>query len=81
MRNGTSKNMKSSVTGICQACMVESNTNLYHGSLTVDSTDISKSKGLGLKVELCIDCYDKMVIAEQIEYWKMHIEEEKNRSP
>ena len=66
--------------GYCQDCEIETQTKLYHSGLVLNSTDKSKSEGLGLKVELCTECYEKMVIAEQIEYWKVHIAEESSRS-
>ncbi len=66
--------------GCCKGCMKETKTKLYHSELILNTTNISKSEGLGLKVELCSECYEKMVISEQIEYWKVHILEEKNRS-
>ena len=66
--------------GFCRDCMKETETKLYHGELILNTTNVSKSQGLGSKVELCLECYDKMVISEQIEYWKVHILEEKNRS-
>ena len=66
--------------GCCQDCKIEAQTKLYHSELTLNPTNISKSEGLGLKVELCLECYEKRVISEQIEYWKVHILEEKNRS-
>ncbi len=66
--------------GCCKGCMKETKTKLYHSELILNTTNISKSEGLGLKVELCLECYEKMVISEQIEYWKVHILEEKSRS-
>ncbi|MAU85168.1 MAG: hypothetical protein CMA21_00985 [Euryarchaeota archaeon] len=66
--------------GCCQDCKIEAQTKLYHSELILNTTNISKSEGLGLKVELCSECYEKRVISEQIEYWKVHILEEKNRS-
>ena len=66
--------------GFCRDCMKETETKLYHGELILNTTNVSKSQGLGSKVELCLECYEKMVISEQIEYWKVHILEEKNRS-
>ena len=66
--------------GCCQDCKIEAQTKLYHSELILNTTNISKSEGLGLKVELCLDFYEKRVISEQIEYWKVHILEEKNRS-
>ena len=66
--------------GFCKDCMKETETKLYHSELILNTKNISKSEGLGAKVELCLGCYEKMVISEQIEYWKVHILEEKNRS-
>ena len=66
--------------GCCQDCKIEAQTKLYYSELILNTTNISKSEGLGSKVELCLECYEKMVISEQIEYWKVHILEEKNRS-
>ncbi len=66
--------------GCCKDCMKETQTKLYHSELILNTTDRSKSEGLGLKVELCLECYEKMVISEQIEYWKVHIAEDSIRS-
>tara|TARA_B100000927_G_scaffold143085_1_gene115447 strand:+ start:7165 stop:7404 length:240 start_codon:yes stop_codon:yes gene_type:complete len=68
------------MTDFCDDCGTEAQTLSYHSKLILDATDRSKSEGLGEKVELCLECYEMMVIKEQIEYWKSHIREESNRS-
>ncbi len=73
-------NMKSSVSGVCEYCPEKAETNLYHSNLTLTRTDGTEYMGLGSKLELCGECYEKMVISEQIEYWKIHMAEERSRS-
>ncbi len=73
-------NMKSSVSGVCEYCLEKAETNLYHSNLTLTRTDGTEYMGLGSKLELCGECYEKMVISEQIEYWKIHMAEERGRS-
>ena len=72
--------MEPSLSGVCQDCMKEAETNLYHGNFTLNRTDGTEYKGVGSKLELCGACYQKMVIFEQIEYWKIHMTEERSRS-
>jgi len=74
------KGMKSPISGVCQYCLEEAETNLYHSNLTLTRTAGTEYKGLGSKLELCGECYEKMVISEQIEYWKIHMAEERSRS-
>ena len=45
--------------GFCKDCMKETETKLYHSELILNTKNISKSEGLGAKVELCIECYEK----------------------
>ena len=56
--------------GFCKDCMKETETKLYHSELILNTKNISKSEGLGSKVELCLECYDNIYVKKNKNLYK-----------
>ncbi len=69
--------------GVCSLCGFEGHTNIHYNTPQYKTDKEGRTELISVgnnKIELCRECYDKMVVEEQIDYWKNHIAEENKRT-
>ena len=69
--------------GVCSLCEFEGHTNIHYNTPQYTTDEEGRTELISVennKIELCRECYDKMVVEEQIDYWKNHIAEENKRT-